>query len=114
MSSTKQTRALSLQHSTKNASHPRCEASDSKRPQLGPEERKGRRRSEKRCESVKNPSQVASFEGSKASSVRKQKQKSKKKAILAVSEHETPVLGKYFLANSNHPLPHTTHLHSIS
>jgi hypothetical protein len=46
---------------------------------------------------------VVSFEGSKASSVRKQKQKNKKKAILAVSEHETPVLGKYFLANSNQP-----------
>jgi hypothetical protein len=102
MSSHKQTRALSAQNSTNNAA------------QLGPEERKGRRTSEKRCVSVKNPSQVVSFEGSKAGSVRKQKQKNKKKAILAVSEHETPVLGKYFLANSNHPLPHTTHLQSIS
>lgn len=91
MSSHKQTRALSAQSSTNNAS------------QLGPEERKGRRTREKRCESVKNPLQVVSFEGSKASSVRKQKQKNKKKAILAVSEHETPVLGKYFLANSNQP-----------
>jgi hypothetical protein len=65
---------------------------------------------EKRSASVKDPSRVTSFETSKVNSVRKpkqkQKQKPKKKAILTVSECETPVLGKYFIASSsNNRLP---------
>ena len=57
---------------------------------------------------------MVSFEASKASSVRKPKQKSKKKTILVMSEHDTPVLGKYFITNSQHQLPQTAQMHSIS
>lgn len=54
-----------------------------------------------RCISVRYPSKVTSFEASKLASLRKPKPKPKKKTVIMMCEHETPVLGKYFTGNNS-------------
>jgi hypothetical protein len=62
-----------------------CEGCESKRQQWSPGSGGKLKKREQRCVSVKDPSRVASFETSKVSSIRKPKQKAKKKAILVMS-----------------------------
>lgn len=68
-----------------NTSQLLCEGCEATLPQRSPGSAGKMKGREKRCASVKDPSRVTSFEASKVNSVRKPKQKAKKKPVLAMS-----------------------------